>query len=566
MGLALHVITTQRASVNSQLTVSSYPTDRFCGLAMFHFPRQDFAGRIATADRSPRASSSYAKQGRRRQPVAHALRYYAPVAIFLGLCTIAIRMPNFGDPTYHIDEAFYLLVGEKMSAGLVPYRDIWDRKPAGLFVLYAAIARLGSVYAYQAAAALFAWATSVVLAIVASRFTGRMAASAAGVLYLSLIGALAGGGGQSPVFYNLFIAAAALLVLDWALNDTADKSSRAGTCAMILCGLALTFKPTALPEGVFFGLVLLAIRWKRRRDAFDLIRYGAGLCLAALSPTALIWLVYAATGDFQEYWFATMQSVFLTSPDTHAAGVRRLAYLAFVLCGSSAAALIGLVVLVTKARRAGARDRFMACFVAGWVVAAVAGFLLVPNFFDHYALPLASVLAVASAPLFEHSRAGRAFGILAIAGLLLISGYPNGQLARNAAARQGYAKVSTLIADHIGAGCLIVYDATPALYRGHSMCPDFTYPFPEHLSNQREAKAIGDDPVAVLSRALAEKPAVVVVAASPSIQTPNLATRQLLLNRLASDYAKVGQAELVDVVGRQTVQVWSRRERAVVAR
>ena len=63
------------------------------------------------------------------------------IAAFLAVCTILIRLPNFGDPTYHIDEAFYLFVGQQMHDGLLPYADVWDRKPAGLFVLFAIIAQ-----------------------------------------------------------------------------------------------------------------------------------------------------------------------------------------------------------------------------------------------------------------------------------------------------------------------------------------------------------------------------------------------------------------------------------------
>ena len=48
-----------------------------------------------------------------------------------------------GYPLIHIDEQFYLLVGDGMLSGSLPYVDVWDRSPIGLFVIYA-LAALGA--------------------------------------------------------------------------------------------------------------------------------------------------------------------------------------------------------------------------------------------------------------------------------------------------------------------------------------------------------------------------------------------------------------------------------------
>lgn len=492
-----------------------------------------------------------------RVPLA-AARRHAPLALLLAAFTLLIRLPNFGDPTYHIDEAFYLLAGEKMGFGLLPYVDVWDRKPAGLFVLYAAIASAGSVHAYQAAAAFFAWATSLVIAVAATSFATRAAACAAGVVYLALLGALAGGGGQSPVFYNFFIALAGLLVLRQALGRPADRHVPQADIAMVLCGLALTIKPTALPEGAFFGLVLLLVRWRAHASLVDLAGYGLRLSLVAAAPTLLIWAYFSSIGGFDEYWFATMRSIFLIGPDAAGASARRLLYLGLVLWMGATTGLLGILILARRAARSPGPKRVAAWFVGGWTIFAIAGFAMVPNFYDHYALPLASVIALASAPLFDRRGAGRILAIAAIAYALVISGYPSGQLARKADARDGYERAQSIIADHIAGGCLFVYDATPALYRGFRTCPGDRFLFPEHLSNAREADAIGANPVRELKRVMAREPGIVVVAGVPSLRTPNLATRRIIMEKVARDYRKVGEAVLVDVVGRRQVEIWAR--------
>src|SRR5437868_13571077 len=51
---------------------------------------------------------------------------------------IVLRLLYFGDPAVNIDEQFYLVVADKwFNHGLLPYVDIWDRKPVGIFLIYA---------------------------------------------------------------------------------------------------------------------------------------------------------------------------------------------------------------------------------------------------------------------------------------------------------------------------------------------------------------------------------------------------------------------------------------------
>ncbi|WP_375290701.1 ArnT family glycosyltransferase [Qipengyuania sp.] len=474
----------------------------------------------------------------------------------LALATILIRLPNFGDPTYHIDEAFYLLVGQQMHHGMIPYVHIWDRKPAGLFILYAGIAQFGTVASYQIFAGFLAWATAFVTALIATRFVGRVAAFAAGIVYLAVIGALAGGGGQSPVFYNLPVALAALLVLRRVSGEAGG--TRADLSVMLLCGLALTVKPTAIAEGMFFGVALMTIHWLDSRDAWKTLRHGIALVAVALLPTVAIWLWFLAMGQFQTYWYATMVSVFQTASPAPQASAVRLKYLLQIIAPAAGVAAFGLGVLWSRARL-GLYERKIAIFLSGWVAAALAGFLLVPNFYDHYALPLAAPMAVAGAALFDRARIGPVIAAILIAQLFAVSGFPRQQWDRNAQARSGFKATSELIAHHAGGSCILVYDATPALYRAGPPCGGSRFLFPEHLSNAREANAIGADPIRELTHVLARKPGVIVMAEQPSVSTPNWTTRDLLRTYVEQNYERVGQQVLTDVVGSQEVSVWRRR-------
>ena len=93
---------------------------------------------------------------------------HARIGIFLLLLVIAfaIRARDFGNPIIHVDEQYYLLVGDRMLHGAVPYIDIWDRKPVGLFLIFAAIRLLpgDGILAYQLVATLVAAATASLVA------------------------------------------------------------------------------------------------------------------------------------------------------------------------------------------------------------------------------------------------------------------------------------------------------------------------------------------------------------------------------------------------------------------
>src|SRR5690606_29288719 len=151
-------------------------------------------------------------------------------------------------------------VGQRMHDGLLPYVDIWDRKGPGLFLTYWLIAGIShAVIAYQLAACLFAAATAQVIASIAGRRADRIGAVLAGTLYLAMLPLFAGGGGQAPVFYNLFVALAVLAVI----ARPPGTEIRACDClAMASAGFAATFKQTALAEGVFLGGAIL---WQLHR-------------------------------------------------------------------------------------------------------------------------------------------------------------------------------------------------------------------------------------------------------------------------------------------------------------
>lgn len=196
-----------------------------------------------------------------------------PALIDLGLLlalSLILRAALLGHPNLFIDEAFYTSVGAAMHQGALPYVDVWDRKPFGLFALYWLFTTFSPFpLGYQLAAIVFSGATGWVVSRIALLWTPRRAALSAGALYVLSLGLFQGFGGQSPVFYNLPMALAVLLVLRSRQTLRACGPDGATYLAMVLAGLAITIKTTALFEAGFLGLyaAFCSITQIRRQQA-----------------------------------------------------------------------------------------------------------------------------------------------------------------------------------------------------------------------------------------------------------------------------------------------------------
>ena len=76
------------------------------------------------------------------------------------LVVLATRAMWFGDPVADFDEQIYSLIGWRMTHGDLPFVQVWDRKPFGLFAIFAAAHWLlgPGPLAYQIVASLSAFA------------------------------------------------------------------------------------------------------------------------------------------------------------------------------------------------------------------------------------------------------------------------------------------------------------------------------------------------------------------------------------------------------------------------
>ena len=459
------------------------------------------------------------------------------------LGALLLRVSTFGDPNLHSDEAFYHTVGATMHHGVLPYVDVWDRKPLGLFILYFLVAGISTApIAYQLAATAFAAATACVIAMIARRWTTPVGGLLAGVCYLFMLGPLQGFGGQAPVFYNLFIALAALLVLRGRPALRKGTAPPAVATAMLLAGLAVTMKTTALFEGCYLGLAATHTLWRSGAGPAHVWATAALWMLIGAGPSLAIAAAYAISGHWPEYWQAVVLSNFAKTAAWSVAWMR-LKVLVVLLVPLGGLAWLGL--------RRQTTDRG---FVMGWLAAGTVGLCSLPNFHLHYALPLSVPLFVAaSSALSRVSFGAAATAALAIVSVAMSSPFDFGHTARSRAALE---RLAASARTHLNGGPLLLYDAPPQLYAWTG--EPFATPlvFPTHLSHLAERDVSHLSTTSEIRRVLARRPGAVIMAQLTPSPLINEETHQLVLAYVGRNCRLIDVAPAYERLGTDTFAVW----------
>ena len=452
-------------------------------------------------------------------------------ALILLIVTIAARAATFGDPIVQVDEEFYLTVARRMLHGDLLYVDVWDRKPVGLFLLYATVAWLppaAAVLGYQLLASGFVWATALLAAALADRAGWRRGAVVGAVLYVLWLDLADGQGGQAPVFYDLLTAVAAWTTMRASeVGIGARARLRLGLVAMLVMGCALQVKYSVVFEGVFFGIWLLWVEWRSSRSIAAVLARAAAWSAAALVPTALALGSYAAIGREQPFLYANFLSILHRGSDPWDEQRRN---------GLVAIGLLLPLVLLALAGIDRAGDRGTAhrrWFLYAWLTAAILGLVVFGSWFNHYTLPVMLPAAICAAGGF--ARAGGTGRFLrAVAPALCVLAFVAGQaICLGERLHRGTRAQFMAVARAVGTGpgSLYVYSSSPMLYTFSDRPALTPYLMPAHLLLGRETGAIGGDQRAEVARVMRSHPATVVVQSWDDFERPNL--RPMVLAALA---------------------------------
>lgn len=207
--------------------------------------------------------------------------------------TLLIRLPLFGPLTIHMDEHTFLVMGQDVARGHLPYLHLWDNKPPLIFFLTAVVSTVAQheIWVVRLVAALFDVASALLVKRLADRLFGASAIHWLCALWCvaAFTASTAGGALMSETMALPFLMGGALLLC-------AEKPTlRQGFVAGVLLGAAALIRLTpALPAVVVVFLILgIALL---RRD-LGLLRFAMATVSGGLFTLLAVAAPYAVAGE-----------------------------------------------------------------------------------------------------------------------------------------------------------------------------------------------------------------------------------------------------------------------------
>lgn len=440
--------------------------------------------------------------------------------------SVLSRAVWFGDPAPDSDEQLYSLIGARMLHGELPYTDWWDRKPFGLFALFALAHALGGPgpIAYQLLATAFIAAGAWLLYRLASILADHRTATGVALLYPLLMYAYGNLSGQSEAFFNPLMLGALLLII----RLKQDGSTCCATGAMFLAGLALQVKYSVLPQCLFLGLAALwHFRWE---PPLKLFRRTMVLLAAGLSPTLAVALLYAVQSEFPAFWYANFESIFARSaaqsgrfPHEHLAPLTPL----FALTA-------GGLYLAFRTRPEGLPRNYL--LVIGWTLSILAGIYMLTTVYLYYFAALVPAALLLAIPLLDVRRAMRWLPLAIVSGgAAALLNLPR-HFVDTRQARGDLARMVVALKPYVGRDrCLFVFDGPAALYRMTGSCLPARVIYPDHLNNPLERNALPVGQAREVARVLAS-PAGAVVTADQTLADRTTPARRLVAETIEREY------------------------------
>jgi len=188
------------------------------------------------------------------------------------------------------DQGVFAAAADILARGGVPYRDIWDVKPPGIFYLYSASFSLfgRSVAAPRMLDLIWTLATAISIWSIGRRLLSPIA-GAAGALFF-LLRYVAGNSFWNTTQPDGFASLPLVLAVAALIGAEQRRSNRLALISGALVALAILLKSTL---GVFLALPLLALlaadRERPRPRLLRFVSYLLGCLLVLAFVAALIW-------------------------------------------------------------------------------------------------------------------------------------------------------------------------------------------------------------------------------------------------------------------------------------
>ncbi|WP_386801766.1 hypothetical protein [Litorisediminicola beolgyonensis] len=350
------------------------------------------------------------------------------IALIVALVAVT-QGPTYFDETLDYDEQTFILMAASVLDGHLPYTQLIDNKPPGLFIVLAgAMALLGESWLAVRA---FGDLCLVVLLILVFQYSKRFASVPAAGLASSVL-ALTTADFMWAHTSSEILAMVPLLGA-FMLIDRDELTFRRMALAGVLVAAAVLIRTNLAIVAVLLGVWLL----------FRVVRTGKGLAgvfgygLGGLSVLALLLAAYASAGALPNLWVAAVEvPLSYSANQSSSSGVAyrfllKLGFLIFVEKPWLWVPYVALVALgIARSKRAGGRTVHV-LFLWAAITFVALSILKSGTLYGHHMTQLLPLLTVASARGLDHVPLRTAsakfltlpiaLGMIASVGLSLIS-------------------------------------------------------------------------------------------------------------------------------------------------
>ena len=307
------------------------------------------------------------------------------IAILLLLVTAIVRFPFYFVDVINWDESTFILMGQSLLDGHLPYTELWDIKPPLAFAAYALFILIfgKSIVGIRIAGTLCVFATAWLVYLTGKQISSDRAGILAAVL--TIIGVTVIRGGQSTMTQHvacIFLAAG----LAWLV------SRKTSTLELLVAGILLTLA-TLIRLNLAYVVVAvglwLVFGWLRHKTV-RLIAIAA-YCLGSFGTIFLTYLPYLITNN-SKIWF---DSVILAPLSySRSAGDANAAINPIYAC-----LILGLLIFLWSKISASKQREFvlLQVFTLGILVSIVRG----GEFHQHYYIQLFPFLSLTIALLWD---------------------------------------------------------------------------------------------------------------------------------------------------------------------
>lgn len=220
--------------------------------------------------------------------------------------TLVLRLPFFFEAVIDWDESTFILMGQSLLSGHLPYTELWDLKPPLTFASFALfMAVLGqSIVSIRLAGALCVAATAWLGYDITQRHWGQRAGLLAGGFCALLMSLLPGGQSTMTETVAVLPLMAALSLL------TRSTTINLRRIFWVSCWLAIAalVRLNLLYVSVAVGIFLLISAWRQRQPGQRLLAQAIAFCMGHGLILGLTWLPYGLQGLSSLWWRSVIQA------------------------------------------------------------------------------------------------------------------------------------------------------------------------------------------------------------------------------------------------------------------